>query len=226
MFVFGSHALAQYIDIRREPADIDVIGSYEEVETLRRKCRAKTFYPFNDGRKMFMKASNGKIIEADIAWPGSVEEKLLHFLSASREQRSSDYSMNVYGMHCDFPSMHELYMLKMSHRYLKDSPHFLKTMRDIQALRKVGAIIRPEHQDFYEQRMKDTYVYKHPSSTWTSRLFSITPLRACGRSMTMTASTRLLRSWKSLRTRSSNPKTLKSCAIRGCSSTRLKSSAT
>lgn len=32
-----------------------------------------------------------------------------------------------------------LYTLKMSHEYLKDSPHFLKTMKDIQTMRKYNA---------------------------------------------------------------------------------------
>jgi hypothetical protein len=53
-------------------------------------------------------------------------------------------------------------MLKMSHRFLRNSPHFLKTMRDIQLMRKMGAKIRPEHQEFYKERQKETYDYGHP----------------------------------------------------------------
>jgi hypothetical protein len=53
-------------------------------------------------------------------------------------------------------------MLKMSHRYLKDSPHFLKTMRDIHFMRKHGAVIQPEHEAFYKLRRAETYNYNHP----------------------------------------------------------------
>lgn len=57
------------------------------------------------------------------------------------------------------PSLNVLYMLKMSHRYLKDSPHFLKTMQDIHAMRKLGAVIPAEWESFYQDRMRDTYTH-------------------------------------------------------------------
>jgi len=53
-------------------------------------------------------------------------------------------------------------MIKMSHRYKKSSPHFLKTMRDIQKMRKAGAVIQPDHEAFYRRRMDETYSYGHP----------------------------------------------------------------
>jgi hypothetical protein len=155
MFLFGSQALNQYMYTGREPADLDLIGTYEEVEAYRKHIKPKVFYPTRQGRKMFMKTAEGRITEADIAWPGSVEEKLLDFLKAQPDNLPLIRDMVA-------PSVDVLYMLKMSHRYLKDSPHFLKTMRDIQLMRREGAVLRPEHLDFYKQRMADTYVYAHP----------------------------------------------------------------
>jgi hypothetical protein len=156
MFVIGSCALNQHTYLGRPLGDIDLVGTYDEVEAYRKRLKPTAFYPFRSGRKMFMKARDGVVHEADIAWPGSVEEKLLHFLQAQPDN-TQDRSRGI-----SVPSLDVLYMLKMSHRYLKDSPHFLKTMRDIHLMRQHGAKIRTEHEEFYKQRMKDTYVYAHP----------------------------------------------------------------
>jgi hypothetical protein len=54
------------------------------------------------------------------------------------------------------------YALKMSHRFLRNSPHFMKTMRDIHYLRSIGATIPDSLQEWYVEREKETYWYKHP----------------------------------------------------------------
>lgn len=59
-------------------------------------------------------------------------------------------------------SVHVQYMLKMSHRFLRNSPHFLKTMQDIHTLRSQGAVLDDELQRILELREKETYNYKHP----------------------------------------------------------------
>jgi hypothetical protein len=51
-------------------------------------------------------------------------------------------------------------MLKMSHRFLRNSPFFLKTMNDIHVMRKLGAKIPDEA--FLKDREKATYTYEHP----------------------------------------------------------------
>ena len=56
-----------------------------------------------------------------------------------------------------------LYTLKMSHRFLKNSPFFWKTMKDIIILRSLGIDQIPErYQYFYNLRQEETYTYKHP----------------------------------------------------------------
>jgi hypothetical protein len=50
----------------------------------------------------------------------------------------------------------------MSHRYLKDSPHFLKTMQDIQMARTYGATIPECYEEFYKERQRIQYAYKLP----------------------------------------------------------------
>ena len=62
--------------------------------------------------------------------------------------------------------------LKMSHRFLKDSPHFHKTMKDIHTLRKAGIKAVPKHlKEFYDLRRKETYWYKHPKLNTTKDSF-------------------------------------------------------
>lgn len=58
--------------------------------------------------------------------------------------------------------IHGLYTLKMSHRYLRNSPHFKKTMSDIHLLRSHGAMIPDELMEFYKLRSKETYNYPTP----------------------------------------------------------------
>lgn len=60
------------------------------------------------------------------------------------------------------PSIDMLFTIKASHKYLKNSPHFWKTLADYHILKRAGAKIRPEYQDFFRMREKETYYYKHP----------------------------------------------------------------
>lgn len=158
MIVIGSRALAYHIE-GVEPKDLDLVGTYDEIVEFRKKFKAVTFYPINSGRSIYMRNAEGLICEAEVAWPGSRAEKFIEF--AENEYRAFLDTENGWWVPC----LDLLYLLKMSHRYLKDSPHFLKTMRDIQKLRKLGCSIPSEWMPFYEERMRDTYVYKHPKLT-------------------------------------------------------------
>jgi hypothetical protein len=58
-------------------------------------------------------------------------------------------------------------MLKMSHRFKKNSTHFAKTMADIKLLRwhlALGAlpVLSKEQKKWLKKREKETYNYKHP----------------------------------------------------------------
>jgi hypothetical protein len=60
------------------------------------------------------------------------------------------------------PNLDILFTIKTSHRYLKNSPHFWKTMVDWHLMKKVGAKVRPEYEEFLKIREKETYNYGHP----------------------------------------------------------------
>jgi hypothetical protein len=158
MIVIGSVALSYHLS-GIVPKDLDIVGTYDEIVEFRKAFGAVTFYPINQGKTIFMRNAQGRICEAEVAWEGSMAEKLIDFVANNGYW--SEVS-TVEGYPCFIPCLDILYLLKMSHRYKKDSPHFLKTMRDIHMLRKLGAEIRPSHQEFYKQRMKDTYSYAHP----------------------------------------------------------------
>lgn len=154
MILIGSKAIKFHVSSWRDPLDTDIVATYEEAEKYQKANKPKVCYPIDSGKSIYMKASDGIITEIEVAWEGSRAEKLIKFVESDKG--------TVEWLGVKVPSLDVLYMLKMSHRYLKDSPHFKKTLDDILDLRKLGAKIRPEHQEFYEQRMKDTYVNKLP----------------------------------------------------------------
>lgn len=157
--LLGSHALNKHIAGFRTPVDTDLVCDYDALDDISLFTNARAHYP-NSDKTWFMKSVEYGIIDIEVAWPDSRGEKLLEFVKNDPHTQT----VRMFGkLDVLLPSLNVLYMLKMSHRYLKDSPHFLKTMQDIRKLRKRGAIIQDDHQAFYEQRMKDTYVYKHPN---------------------------------------------------------------
>lgn len=158
MILVGSYALAAYIQGRAGLSpDEDYVGTFEETQSL---AKGREFvsacYPIDSGKKFVIKKEiQPYVTEIEIAWGGDTASELIDLVVADKdsiEQCSGDL----------IPSLDVLYMLKMSHRYLRNSPHFLKTMRDIQAMRKLGAKIRPEHEEFYKRRQDATYWYAHP----------------------------------------------------------------
>jgi len=156
ILVIGSVALNHWLPERKIGNDIDIIAPYDEIiEFVKRTMPDYTsLYPFKEGKKMF--ASNGKqIIEAEIAWEGSNQEKLLELVSFSVTLKD--------GVFIAPPEV--LLTLKRSHRFLKNSPHFYKTMRDIKLLETICADNLETHtkwKEWYAWREKDTYDYGHP----------------------------------------------------------------
>lgn len=163
--IIGSVALQYYVgakELGRKPGDVDYVATFDAMQEIHRSRQLVSCYPMS-ADKYFAKTVEGDIIETEIAWPNSNSEKLLKLIE-NDPKTIFDHS----GM---IPSIDVLYMLKMSHRYLKNSPHFLKTMGDIHMLRELGAVIRPEHQEFYEERQAIQYNYKHPNLNQNKKSF-------------------------------------------------------
>lgn len=170
MLLIGSMALSRYFE-DAVPNDIDLVGTYDEAVAFGKAFRAKSFYPISNGKSVLMANSDGRLCEIEIAWPNSRAEKLLKFVGStagacgSPHYKESLSGFNfVSGCKVDVASPLLLYVLKMSHRFLKNSPHFLKTMRDIRLLQSFYGFkeIPVSWQEFYKEREKDTYTYNHP----------------------------------------------------------------
>lgn len=158
MLVIGSQALDALVEgMNRTPADIDIIATYDETMEFVREMPGELTkaYPVSDGKKyLFVKGD--VIVEAEIAWEGSLAEEFLALVPAEVDT---------------FPSLDALYTLKMSHRFLRNSPHFFKTMNDIKLLRKAGACIPDHLQDWFKRREAATYDYSHPKLNVTKKEF-------------------------------------------------------
>ena len=149
--IIGSGALFQFM--RTDPKDYDLVGTYDEIRNYAKSKKATCFYPINGGKSVKFVIDHFTY-EAEIAYPGSSAEELLNLIENDNE--------TMVRMGFLSPSLNILYMLKMSHRFLRNSPHFKKTMRDIHTMRDQGAIIEECHEEFYKRRMVVTYNYPHP----------------------------------------------------------------
>lgn len=149
MLLIGSMALRnQGFDIGRSAGDVDYICTFDQFQkwTRENKQIIRRCVPLSD-TKFHVLSHSGMNYEFEIAWEGTAARQLLDIYEGHGEA-SADWC----------------YALKMSHRYLKDSVHFLKTMRDIQFLRTVISddahlIIESE---WFKQRERETYTYSHP----------------------------------------------------------------
>lgn len=133
-----------------KPSDIDIIGSYEEMQRYIENNKVISVTPTSANSNLIILQDKSKV-EWEISWEGSSGHLLQKVLN----------SLN--GKVMALPEV--LYTLKMSHRFKKNSPHFRKTMDHIIALREYLCSDEiPEYlQEFYDLRVKETYDYKHPS---------------------------------------------------------------
>ncbi len=154
MLLIGSTALDCHglLPAGRVIKDTDYICFYEEMEwftTVYRKEIVEN-YPISD-QKWVVKFRDGRIFEFEVAWLGTPAAELLDIVCAKAQPNLTIAPIDV------------LYTLKLSHRYLKNSKHFKKTMDDIWLLRKAGASMPGYLREWLPKREKATYNYKHPS---------------------------------------------------------------
>lgn len=160
MLLIGSQAMKTYFEDYREPRDTDIIATYDEFNQWVKNRKANE----NDivrcvplsGNKFHVRTKDGWNYEFEIAWEGSSAAMLLN-----QYQMGDDQALHI-------PMLYDLLMLKESHKYLKNNPHFLKTMGDIQMMRQELQIssvmegIGKWELEFFRKREEETYTYKHP----------------------------------------------------------------
>lgn len=86
----------------------------------------------------------------------------MHIANNDSTQMLLDYCNNEIGKVKSAP-INVLYMLKLSHRYKKNSKHFLKTMYDINYFKSIGATLDDRLKEILTIREKETYTYSHPN---------------------------------------------------------------
>lgn len=150
MLAIGSRALIHFfphLAVSRKPVDTDFICTIDEYEAfvVENKSVVVAAYPMS-AKAMVVKFNDGRIFEFEIAWEGSTAAAIL------------DYARG-----CAFAPPEVLLMLKLSHRYLRNSPAFLKTMRDIQFLRSMDVRLNKAMKLILKDREKETYTYAHPN---------------------------------------------------------------
>ena len=155
MLLIGSHAFMRHAgETGREPLDIDVIATFSELGQLTARLRRETEVnslplAFN---KTILRCRDGRIIEVEIAWPDTTAADM------HSEECCYDSSKILPFENLKLASLDTLYTLKMSHRFLKNSPHFRKTRSDIMKMRAMGA----KQLSWLKRREDETYTYRHP----------------------------------------------------------------
>lgn len=157
MITVGSRALALHVEAQgkefyRPVQDLDYLCTEEEWEEQQALFEGKPGLVLIERieDKGHIELLQGVHLEYDIAQPGSSTEKLIMYCLGK-------------GVGGWVAPLEVLYLLKMSHRYKKNSPHFFKTMSDIHYMRSFGAEIPPELEGVLAQREKETYDYSHPN---------------------------------------------------------------
>ena len=157
--LIGSRALkhhgSEYLSKAKRTWDTDWIGSYPDYEEYKNSLSVKKLIPLNKGKKVALFEPGG-IHEFEIAWSDSVAAELL-------EIAKQDESVAVKHGDDYIATPDLIFTLKKSHRYLKNSPHFMKTMLDYRHLRDAGCKVPDSLSDWYKKRVEETYNYKHPS---------------------------------------------------------------
>jgi hypothetical protein len=163
MLIIGSKALQHHgvLPSGRVPSDTDIIGTFKEYQKFAREGKWKVNVPLS-GNKFKLVDKDNHINEFTIAWDGSTDKELLDL-------------MEVGEFATKYATPHIVLLLKETHKYLKNSPHFNKTMEDIIYLREtLNCTVNDYIKTFdgwhnnnalrkwYDRREKETYNYSLP----------------------------------------------------------------
>jgi hypothetical protein len=149
--IVGSSAANHWMpDLWPRPKDIDFIASWESFKDVVAGGVVAT--PVSS--KLFVSEIGGVFVEWSIAWPGSSGHEFLMNLDPTRVGEAA-------GIRCMVPSLNDLFLLKTSHRYKANSPHFEKTRRDWLMLRNLGCKI--ENESLLRKRELETYSSRRTS---------------------------------------------------------------
>lgn len=165
MILIGSRALklrAPHL-LMRNPLDFDWVSSQDECESWIKNNSAKVNPTkiYSQKNKMIVEGETN--CEFEIIKDESSSDLLNKIVSSDKDTIETSFGL--------IPSLDMLFTIKSSHKYLKNSPHFWKTLIDYHSMKLAGAKIRPEYESFLSLREKETYNYNHPKLNQTKQNF-------------------------------------------------------
>ena len=141
-------------EIWDSPKDEDYIARFEDfrrwIDIQQGMGLIEACFPAEDGKKFYIKRVAGPPVEVEIAYAGDSADELIKRMDADTKDGFTYY-----------PTMDWLFALKASHRYLKDSPHFEKTINDYHSMKELGCSI-PD-AEWFKQREEETYNKPRPN---------------------------------------------------------------
>jgi hypothetical protein len=150
--------------LRRKPVDFDFVCTQEDyqswIEKNLHKVNPTKVYPEGSNKVIVEGSTN---LEFEIVKPGASSELLQKLV-----ENNTDSLETPFGW---VPTFDMLFTIKTSHRYLKNSPHFWKTLTDWHTMRMMGAVVRLEYEAFLKLRESETYTYAHPKLNVTKDNF-------------------------------------------------------
>ena len=152
--LIGSEAMKYHGLLNRKSNDIDFICDFESYKLLRKMY--KKLVPFTKS-KVGLFNPNEKPCEVEIAWSDSGSSIWLLDLVKRYKHLATQTDEDTYVASPDL-----LYTLKCSHKYLKDSPHFLKNLNDYNLLKESGCKVPSFLKSWLKLREKETYTHKRP----------------------------------------------------------------
>lgn len=167
MLLIGSRALVANnpeLEGVRRTLDWDFICTLDQFKAWHKANKGNLQFavPTQGGKYYHARDKDGMNYEFELAWPGTSASVFLE------EYRATDND------HETRPAVNEdLLLIKLSHRYKRNSPHFLKTMLDIKFLRdKIGDTGWIDRwDDLLKAREAESYDYAHPKLNVTSKDF-------------------------------------------------------
>lgn len=165
VLLIGSRALIENnpnLESIRPCSDWDYIATLDQVTDWikQNKANLKFAIPRDGGKYYHCRLNDGTNYEFELAWEGTSAKMLL-----------DSYVSNSTAIDDD------LYLIKMCHRYKKNSVHFMKTMKDIHTLRDILGkaadywMTLGSNTPIIKQRIKESYDYGHPKLNVSSKEF-------------------------------------------------------
>lgn len=169
--LIGSKALNHHgIFLNRNSRDIDFISSKNDAINFIQNF----FDDFNLEEKLnkIHAKNNFFHVEAEL----NENETSKEFISLVKNDSETQMG-NVFDSEFLIPSLGVLLGLKLTHRFKRSSPHFLKTMRDIQLLRSLNVKVPNSEswKNWFLKREKETLNYEHPNLNMNKKQFFKTP---------------------------------------------------